>query len=487
MTQQPRTVALFRRFLPHGYWIVTLLAGFLRFWNLGYPKALVFDETYYVKDAWTLWNNGFESSWGTDANANFVAGKVNGFLDTGSFIVHPPFGKWLIALPMGLFGADHSWTWRFTVALLGTAAVLLLMLVAKRLTGSQSFAVLAGLLMAIDGHAIVMSRIALLDGILMFFVLLAFWFLLLDRDQTRLKYQALMGSTQSKIFWNRPWLVACAAALGLATSVKWSGLYFAGFFGLYVVVSEALLRRRLGLKYWFSDGVIGQGLANVVLMVPLYAAIYVANWLGWIVTKGGWDRNSRGTWWESLLYYHQQIYGFHVGLHTPHNYSSNPLTWLFLGRPVAFWYEGTPCPGIPNGCSAAIQAIGNPFIWWGAFAAVLYLTYRFVRNLITRRNDRTIGLILLGIAAGYLPWLLYMGRTVFQFYTIAFEPFLILALVYALRSLWYERIESAWRRAIPIYLVSVCLISVFFLSLWWGFVTPYWFWFIHMWAGNFWI
>ncbi|MEN9748920.1 MAG: hypothetical protein RLZZ603_1612, partial [Actinomycetota bacterium] len=161
--------------------------------------------------------------------------------------------------------------------------------------------------------------------------------------------------------------------------------------------------------------------------------------------------------------------------------------WLFLGRPVAFWYEGTPCPGIPNGCSAAIQAIGNPFIWWGAFAAVLYLTYRFVRNLITRRNDRTIGLILLGIAAGYLPWLLYMGRTVFQFYTIAFEPFLILALVYALRSLWYERIDSAWRRAIPIYLVSVCLISVFFLSLWWGFVTPYWFWFIHMWAGNFWI
>ncbi|HEU0182179.1 MAG TPA: hypothetical protein VFR16_08300, partial [Agromyces mariniharenae] len=39
------------------YWggpiLVTLLAAVLRFWNLGHPQAIVFDETYYVKDAWT--------------------------------------------------------------------------------------------------------------------------------------------------------------------------------------------------------------------------------------------------------------------------------------------------------------------------------------------------------------------------------------------------------------------------------------------------
>ncbi|MGC0417145.1 hypothetical protein ABIA38_002659, partial [Embleya sp. AB8] len=34
--------------------LVTLLAGFIRFWNLGKPKAVIFDETYYAKDAWSL-------------------------------------------------------------------------------------------------------------------------------------------------------------------------------------------------------------------------------------------------------------------------------------------------------------------------------------------------------------------------------------------------------------------------------------------------
>jgi len=482
VTQQSWLVSQYRRLLPHGYWLVTLLAGFLRFYNLGYPKALVFDEVYYVKDAWTLWNHGYESTWDIGGDNLFVNGDPSHYLPNGSFIVHPPLGKWLIAIPMALFGAGNSWTWRFSVALLGTAAVLLLMLVAKRLSGSNSVAVLVGLLMAIDGHAIVLSRIALLDGILMFFALLAFYFMLIDREKTRLRYQLMALRGQTATIWNRPWLVACALALGAATAVKWSGLYFAVFFGVYVVVSEMLLRRRLGIKSWISGGLIGQGAANLALMVPAYGLIYLASWTGWILTKGGWDRTSHSTWWDSLLYYHQQIYNFHVGLHTPHSYASSPLTWLYLGRPVAFWYESSQCPPAPNGCSAAIDAIGNPLIWWGALAALVYLIYRYIRH-----RNRSEGLILLGLAAGYLPWMLYLQRTIFQFYAIDFLPFYILGLVFVLRSLWYRNAHTRWRKAIPVYLVSVGLVSVFYLDLWWGFVTPYWFWIIHMWAGNFWI
>jgi dolichyl-phosphate-mannose-protein mannosyltransferase len=42
--------------------LVTLLAAALRLWDLGRPGSLVFDETYYVKDAWSLWNLGHEPS-----------------------------------------------------------------------------------------------------------------------------------------------------------------------------------------------------------------------------------------------------------------------------------------------------------------------------------------------------------------------------------------------------------------------------------------
>ena len=39
--------------------LVALFAGLLRFRHLGSPRAVVFDETYYAKDAWGLLNQGF--------------------------------------------------------------------------------------------------------------------------------------------------------------------------------------------------------------------------------------------------------------------------------------------------------------------------------------------------------------------------------------------------------------------------------------------
>jgi dolichyl-phosphate-mannose--protein O-mannosyl transferase len=484
-----RVETTYRRLVRHGWWAVVLLGGFLRFYNLGDPKALIFDETFYVKDAWSLIHRGYETTWPMGADARWAAGDPTGFTDSGSFVVHPPLGKFLISLPMVLFGAQNSWTWRLSSAIFGTLAILLVMLVAKKLLGSQSAAVLAGLLFAIDGHAIVLARTALLDGFLMFFVLLAFYFLLLDREQMRVRYQL----DATRVFWKRPWLVAMAAALGLATSVKWSGLYVAVFFGAYIVVSEALLRRRLASKTWVSDGFVGQKLANLVLTVPVYLAVYVFNWLGWILTDGGWDRHSKGNWWESLAQYHHDIYNFHVNLHTPHAYASNPFTWLFMLRPVSFWWQSSDCPPNPNGCAAEISAIGNPFIWWAAAIACIYLLVHYIRY-----RNRTEGLILLGLAAGYIPWMLYLNRTIFEFYAITFLPFTIIGLVYVLRSLWYRVTPNyfnredntgvyRWRLPIAIYLVSVGLISFFFLNLVWGFTTPYWYWLAHMWLGNWWI
>ncbi|MGO1770698.1 MAG: hypothetical protein ACTHZX_12160, partial [Microbacterium sp.] len=40
--------------------LITAVAAVVRFVALGHPHELVFDETYYVKDAWSLWNLGYE-------------------------------------------------------------------------------------------------------------------------------------------------------------------------------------------------------------------------------------------------------------------------------------------------------------------------------------------------------------------------------------------------------------------------------------------
>src|SRR5690606_5311475 len=89
------------------------------------------------------------------------------------------------ALGMAVFGAGSGWGWRIGTALVGTALVLVVYLVARRLTGSVAWAAGAAGLLAIDGVGIVLSRVALLDVILSFFVLLGFWFFLLDREHLR--------------------------------------------------------------------------------------------------------------------------------------------------------------------------------------------------------------------------------------------------------------------------------------------------------------
>ena len=477
---EPRLRALFDRWW---IWLIVLLAAVLRFFDLGYPSKLVFDETYYVKDALSLTATGFEHDWPAGADDLLAAGKVPVFSASGSFVVHPPLGKWIIGAGMALFGQGNSFGWRFSVALLGTAAVLLIMLIARKLFQSTVWAALAGLFFAIDGLAIVMARTALLDGILMFFVLLAFWFLMLDREHSWLK------------LFNRPYLLAAGLSLGAASAVKWSGAYFLAFFGVYVVLAELLANRDTTFMQFIKSAS-----SKFVLLVPTAFLVYLASWTGWLSTTGGYDRHfaddvaNRWTGllsWvplelQSLWHYHVDAYNFHINLRSPHSYASSPLSWLFLTRPTSFFYEGTnqgegSCLAA-DGCSSAITALGNPFIWWAGVAAIILLIWLLVRD-----GDRVAGLILLGVGAGYLPWMLYLQRTVFQFYVIAFEPFVVLALVYAMAAIWRSAKPEGRPRLLKgyaAYAFATLAFSLFFLPIWFGTITPHWFWYLHMWLPS---
>lgn len=56
---------------------VTLVAAVLRFTRLDHPDSLIFDETYYVKDAFSLLQAGYELNWPDDANEAFAAGTAS--------------------------------------------------------------------------------------------------------------------------------------------------------------------------------------------------------------------------------------------------------------------------------------------------------------------------------------------------------------------------------------------------------------------------
>ncbi|MCS5732969.1 dolichyl-phosphate-mannose--protein mannosyltransferase [Herbiconiux daphne] len=483
---------------------VTLLAAVLRLVDLAHPHALVFDETFYVKDAWTTWNLGYEANWPANPDAQFAAGDTDIFQNTGSFAVHPPLGKWIIGLGMAAFGPDSSVGWRIAVAVAGILLVLLTALIATKLFKSTLLGAIAGFLLAIDGHAIVMSRVGLLDGLVALFCLLGVGAVLMDRDWHATRLAAAVAARTvgdekpawGPVLWWRPWLLAAALAFGFGSGIKWSAFYFLAAFGLYLIVVDALARRRLGIPFWFSSAVLKQGPATFLLLVPTAAAAYLVTWIGWFATSGGmyrnWAQSAGGEWTGALSWvplsvqnwWHLEVavYDYHVNEHSPHPYQANPFSWLFLVRPTQMFVQSldpSACGG--QVCYENITSIANPVIWWCSTAALFYLVYRLVR-----KREWQVALVLMGMVAGYLPWLLYVNRTIFQFYTIAFEPYMILALTFVVGLALGSRSDPRWLRSrniaiVGAFLLLCSLVSAFFYPVWVGMPVPAWFLSLHYW------
>ncbi|HZZ54437.1 MAG TPA: phospholipid carrier-dependent glycosyltransferase, partial [Trebonia sp.] len=163
--------------------IVTAFAAFTRFYRLSIPHAVVFDETYYAKDAWSILQHGVEWQYVKNANDLILAGNTGHLYlacsgtSCGEYVVQPPVGKLLIAVGEWIYGLTPL-GWRVAPALFGTLAVLVMCRVARRLTRSTLLGCVAGLLLSLDGLEFVLSRTGILDIFLMFFVLAAFGALL---------------------------------------------------------------------------------------------------------------------------------------------------------------------------------------------------------------------------------------------------------------------------------------------------------------------
>jgi dolichyl-phosphate-mannose--protein O-mannosyl transferase len=496
---------------------VTAIAAILRLWNLGAPRLLVSDEYFYVRDAWTMTQLGYEGRWPSGhGDTAFDEGRYHAFTSTAEFVAHPPFGKWIISLGISLFGVQNPVSWRITTAVIGVLAVILLMLIAYALFHSRALATTAGLLFAIDGNAIVMSRIALLDNSVMFFALLGFGAVLLDRRWMLARLAQWTSSNQDAgtlgragpSFWWRPWLIAAGLAFGLDAACKWSGFFFLAAFGIYVLGVDMLARRRAGLPHWALGTLRTQALIDVILLVPIAVATYVATWSGWFATSGGLDRqwaNQPGHAWtgalawvphtiQSFVHVHEVIYRFGIHYSVGAPYTSPAADWLFLIRPSVIFNTyvaaGTHgCPGTES-CGTEVSGIANPLIWWAASACVIFLVIR-----LPLRRDWRIAFILMGMVGGYLPWLLIGRPTVFQYYTIAFEPYMILALTVVIALIL--RIDFDSGAAIPlaaegghsrirvaaVSAVIACFVimSLWFLPEWLGIQEPLWFIQAHDW------
>ena len=482
---------------------ITVLSFLLRLWHLGTPRAFAFDETYYAKDAWSLLHYGYTTEYGPNANDLILAGKGGYWKDVTSMEVHPELGKWLIALGEKAFGMD-PFGWRIASAVVGSLMILVMIRMARRMTGSTLLGCVAGLLLSFDGLQFVLSRLALLDIFLAFFVLCAVACLVCDRDwyrarMARLTPRAGAWGPVRGLLW-RPWLLASGVCWGLAGGCKWTAIYPLAAFALLAVAWAAGARRSVGVRRSLARALLVDAPTAFVYLVLIGFVVYVATWTSWLLHAHAYESTLADTAYthydggknwptrtepdahgffpeldqslRSLAHYHRDVYIFHTHFLNgmTHTYQSQPSGWLLLNRPVGVDAQVDIKPGTqgceaPKGsdCLRQVLLLGTPALWWGGCLALIASLVLWVGQ-----RDWRFGVAVVGTLSTWLPWLMYDDRPIFLFYAVVTLPFLVLAC-----TLVMGKLIGRERRPSPRRTAGVIVSGAFFVLVLANFA---WFW-----------
>ncbi|MBO0840379.1 MAG: phospholipid carrier-dependent glycosyltransferase, partial [Sciscionella sp.] len=464
-------------------WLTTLtltaIGGVIRLQNLGFPTdngTPVFDEKHYVPQALQMLRNG-----GYEDNPGY------------ELTVHPPVGKYFIAVGEWLFGYNGV-GWRFASAVAGTLMIFMIIRIARRLTRSTLLGGIAGVLLICDGVSHIQSRMGMLDIFLAATVLLAFSFLLIDRDQVRSRLAIAIGegwATESPFgprLGFRWWRFAGGVTIGVACGVKWDGVYWLAGYGILAVAWDVGARRAAGVARPWVGTIRRDLLPALWSLAVIPILVYLGCWWAWLGSETGIERHVAGgysykgpgigatsSWWlvpnalRSLWYYSGNVLDFHEHLVTPvghpHPWESKPWTWPMGLRPMLYYYEsGTGAPGCgSNDCVSATMLIGTPAEWWLAFPALGWAFWRTIG-----RFDWRYAAVLFVYLVGFLPWFLNIARQMYFFYMTPLAAFLVLAIVLPLGEIMGRSTAAFERRRTGVLVVAlyVGLVVANFVWLW---------------------
>lgn len=381
--------------------VIAVGAG-LRLVELGSPDRLVFDESYYAQDACTYLALGRD---------------VCGGVSEASWM-HPPLGKWIIALGIAIGGYEPA-GWRLPAVVAGVIAVGALFLLTRRLTGSVIAAGVAAGVLALDPLSIVSSRVGMLDVFIAGAGVVAVLFAVLHRD-------SLANRNLGRKRLLPPWLVAAGLTCGVAVATKWSGILVLATVAVLVAAWELEGRGGRGERRQRLRGLAASMLACFVVLPGL---VYVASYVGVLdgeILAVPWQQDA----WVRVFGGRQlHMATFHVGLDATHPYASPAWSWLLGKRAVTYYFEIDPA-----GRYREILAFANIAIWLPGILAAGWATLTFAVHRHIRQADFVVAT---AVAGTYLPWLLLsVGRPfVFLHYVVPTIPFVAFAVAWAITRL----------------------------------------------------
>ncbi|PUA32001.1 MAG: hypothetical protein B9J98_05000 [Candidatus Terraquivivens tikiterensis] len=308
---------------------------------------------------------------------------------------HPPLSKFIIMAGMLLLGdgVGNAAGWRVFVAFFGALSVMLVGLIAQKLSNKRSAGHFASLLFATDVMSFNLSSIAMLDAPALTFMLLAVYFSLR-------KSYALAGTF-----------------VGLSLLCKLSFLNMLG--PILVIVIAQSLREGVSRR----DRLL-LSLKRLCKALPLAASIFLL---------GLWAYDYAYGAFRTPLEHIAFMLSYHSALrYTDPSEVAMPLSWINPISPFkpAPYYVETVRLDSAVYHPVSYWGIYSP-LWWSTWLLVPVYAYRLFLNL--KRGQPIFGetLLLSWMASTYLPYFPVahiLKRWVFPFYFYATVPALAIGL-----------------------------------------------------------
>ena len=236
---------------------------------------------------------------------------------------------------------------------------------------SNLFGGIAGLLLALDGLSVVLSRTALLDIFLQTFVIAGFGALVVDRDQVRgpagrADRRRRRPQRGVPTLGPRPWRLVAGVMFGAACAVKWTALSFFVLFALLSMVWDRAALQSAGVSAGpratrcAARRCPRSGHCWRRRSPPTCSATSAGSSARTAGTGIGPTRTRASTRLDLLGAAHPVQLGLGAepdplarrrtrcrptastrGSTAATRTASSPWSWLVLGRPVDFYYDGT--------------------------------------------------------------------------------------------------------------------------------------------------
>lgn len=392
--------------------------------DFSYKNSMYFDEIYHAR-------TGYEQANGLP------------WYET----THPPLGKVFMSWCIQLLGMT-PFAWRLAGTLAGIAMVPALYYFLKLLFRKTELCAAGAILLCADGMHFAQTRMATIDSFVTLFILCSYLFML--------RY-ILLSFYHEKFIKTLVPLFFSGLFMGLGVASKWTGIY--GGLGLAIlffftmgVRTAEYIKAKNSLSVLPDEPILAKIvkgypkkmtltlLSCVLFFVLIPALIYVGSY---------YQRIETGSTLKDIWKYQLDMLSYHKATLSSHPYESPWWTWPMMIKPLwAYWWQTAP-----EGWTGSINTMGNPYVWWGGFACILFMLVRIVR--LDGQRDPRLLLLVFAYLAQLVPWIL-VPRSTYIYHYFTCVPFLVAALVYG-----YEQILARKHGKIWVW-GSVCLAVLLF-------------------------